>query len=217
VIAYILFQRHGLFKKFNISIQTFLNFFWILQGKYLHVFCYLMCLNFTFFFFQNTYQSSIHAADVMQFMHFIVTQIGPHTTILKELELLTAFLATAAHDVGHPGFNNDFLVKTQHEYALIYNNQQCLENFHCANVFLIMKHFESADILANLTSTEKESVRKTIIEMILATDLKMHFRFYLNLKLSIIIIRNCYLYSHKITSRTASKDYQHTSISSGGR
>jgi hypothetical protein len=39
--------------------------------------------------------------------------------------------------------------------------------------------FEDADILENLSWKEKCSVRKTIIDMILSTDMKQHFRFFL--------------------------------------
>jgi hypothetical protein len=73
----------------------------------------------------------------MQIMHYLVTRSGPHSSMLGEVELLTGFLSAASHDVGHPGLNNDFLCESEHDYAIIYNNQQCLENFHASQAFLI--------------------------------------------------------------------------------
>jgi hypothetical protein len=40
-----------------------------------------------------------------------------------------------------------------------------------------VRQFEGANILCNLSDDERKGVRKTMIKMILATDLKQHFRF----------------------------------------
>ena len=77
------------------------------------------------------------------------------------LDGLTLILAAASHDVHHPGFTNSFLVATNHDLAIKYNDiavcQRCsalrllqvhtkrrgspsqvLENFHAAAAFEIM-------------------------------------------------------------------------------
>ena len=58
---------------------------------------------------------------------------------LTDLEKLCVILACAIHDVGHPGVNNDFLVKTGDPEALIYNDTSVNENMHVRVAFEILQ------------------------------------------------------------------------------
>lgn len=52
---------------------------------------------------------------------------------------MAAFLISAlAHDIGHPGNNNDFEIKMMSDLAIRYNNKSVLENFHCNTLFIII-------------------------------------------------------------------------------
>jgi len=55
------------------------------------------------------------------------------------------------------------------------NDRSVLENMHCANAFKLMKH-SSVNIFAPLTPELRSEVRESIIAMVLATDMKHHFR-----------------------------------------
>ena len=55
------------------------------------------------------------------------------------LELASLFIASAAHDVDHPGNNNIFEVKTRSKLATLYNDQSVLENHHTATFFFIVE------------------------------------------------------------------------------
>ena len=51
------------------------------------------------------------------------------------------------------------------EMALMYNDESVLENHHLAVAFQLLQH-EDCDILENLTRKERQTVRRTIIEMV---------------------------------------------------
>lgn len=76
--------------------------------------------------------------------------------------------------MGHPGFNNAFMVSVGTSQALIYNDQSVLENYHCSLTFQILQK-EKNDILKNLTRDNKSNFRKILINNVLSTDLARHF------------------------------------------
>lgn len=47
----------------------------------------------------------------------------------------------------------------------MYNDESVLENHHLAVAFQLLQH-EDCDILENLTRKERQTVRRTIIEMV---------------------------------------------------
>ena len=90
----------------------------------------------------------MHAADVTQSAMCMLAfdDLGSHLT---DLELMCIIISCCIHDVGHCGVNNDFLVKTQHEWALIFNDTSVNENMHVRVAFEILQQpqfniFESA-------------------------------------------------------------------------
>ena len=49
--------------------------------------------------------------------------------------LLPLVVSAMAHDIGHTGLNNPFLVEIHHELAMRYNDVSPLENMHVATLF----------------------------------------------------------------------------------
>ncbi|KXZ51687.1 hypothetical protein GPECTOR_11g138 [Gonium pectorale] len=78
------------------------------------------------------------------------------------------------HDYGHPGLTSDFLIATSDPLAIRYNDRSPLENHHCAASFALLRRPE-LDVFAPLSSSERASLRKQVIELVLATDMKQHF------------------------------------------
>ena len=120
------------------------------------------------------YHNSLHAADVVQTCYYFL-QSGGLGEFVTDWQKICLLLAAAAHDVGHPGLNNAYLSCTSHPLALTYNDISPLENMHAATLFQVMETNESTNVLANVTSSNlKNSVRRSIIDMILATDMAHH-------------------------------------------
>jgi hypothetical protein len=77
------------------------------------------------------------------------------------------------HDLGHPGYNNNFHVNAGTDLALTYNDASCLENFHTSFLFRILKKEEN-NILEKLNTQNYKNIRKRMISQILAKDMANH-------------------------------------------
>lgn len=58
---------------------------------------------------------------------------------LSEHDLCTLIIGGAIHDFEHQGWNNSFLIETQHDWALNYNDISVCENHHIASSFKMIK------------------------------------------------------------------------------
>ncbi|XP_067028272.1 3',5'-cyclic-AMP phosphodiesterase 4C-like isoform X2 [Acropora muricata] len=164
-VTYTILQARDLLKIFKIKPTTFINYMTSVENHYLK---------------DVPFHNCTHAADVTQTSHVLLSAQA-FESVFTDLEVLAAILASAVHDVDHPGVNNHFLVATNSEMALMYNDESVLENHHLAVAFQLLQH-EDCDILENLTKKERQTVRRTIIEMVLATDNAKHMSLLASLK-----------------------------------
>ena len=123
----------------------------------------------------NPYHNAIHAADVAYTTHVMLTHGVKDALNLSELQCAVAVLAAAAHDFRHPGVGANYLVAMSDELALTYNDKSPLESMHTAEFFKLLQKNPSFDVFAKLERKEQQDVRKCIIQMILATDMSVHF------------------------------------------
>ncbi|GMF33104.1 unnamed protein product [Phytophthora fragariaefolia] len=132
----------------------------------------------------NPYHNAIHAADVMQTVHYFLIQpeLGPY---LRPLDRALALIAAGVHDFMHDGFNNGFHISTASEIALRYNDHAVLENYHVAQSFLVMKNSD-LNVLGHLAPDDFKYARDMIIQMVLATDMAKHFEDVALFKTSIL-------------------------------
>lgn len=133
------------------------------------------------------YHNFRHVVDVLQALFHFLVRIGtlppypsdsfdfattksPIAELLKPFDALTLLISAIGHDVGHPGVNNAFLVALNAPLAQLYNDRSVLESFHCAAYSQILRRYwpkAFCDI----------SMRKLMINNILATDMGLHFKY----------------------------------------
>ena len=137
----------------------------------------------------NHYHNFRHAIDVLQatFQVLVMSNIIPplnSTTrsadvepllpegYLTPLEVLALCIAAVGHDAAHPGVTNAFLAASGSSLSTIFNDRSVLENLHCLTISRIIQ-----ERWPTLFDDEDGAFRKLIIEMILSTDMALHFDF----------------------------------------
>ncbi|XP_004442686.1 PREDICTED: cAMP-specific 3',5'-cyclic phosphodiesterase 4A isoform X2 [Ceratotherium simum simum] len=164
-IMYTIFQERDLLKKFRIPVDTMVTYMLTLEDHY-HP--------------SVAYHNSLHAADVLQSTHVLLATPALDA-VFTDLEILAALFAAAIHDVDHPGVSNQFLINTNSELALMYNDESVLENHHLAVGFKLLQE-DNCDIFQNLSKRQRQSLRKMVIDMVLATDMSKHMTLLADLK-----------------------------------
>ncbi|XP_077412877.1 3',5'-cyclic-AMP phosphodiesterase 4B-like isoform X2 [Vanacampus margaritifer] len=164
-IMYAIFQERDLMRTFKIPTDTFVTFMLTLESRY-HS--------------DVAYHNSLHAADVAQSTHILLSTPALDA-VFTDLEVLAAIFAAAIHDVDHPGVSNQFLINTNSELALMYNDESVLENHHLAVGFKLLQQ-DNCDIFQNLSKKQRQTLRRMVIDMVLATDMSKHMSLLADLK-----------------------------------
>ncbi|XP_041436499.1 cAMP-specific 3',5'-cyclic phosphodiesterase 4D isoform X4 [Xenopus laevis] len=165
VVMHTIFQERELLKTFKIPADTLITYLMTLEDHY-HA--------------DVAYHNNIHAADVAQSTHVLLSSPALEA-VFTDLEILSAIFASAIHDVDHPGVSNQFLINTNSELALMYNDSSVLENHHLAVGFKLLQE-ENCDIFQNLTKKQRQLLRKMVIDIVLATDMSKHMNLLADLK-----------------------------------
>uniref|UniRef100_A0A673J475 Phosphodiesterase n=1 Tax=Sinocyclocheilus rhinocerous TaxID=307959 RepID=A0A673J475_9TELE len=158
VMMYTIFQERDLLKTFKIPLDTFITYLMTLEDHY-HA--------------DVAYHNNIHAADVTQSTHVLLSTPALEA-VFTDLEILAAIFASAIHDVDHPGVSNQFLINTNSELALMYNDSSVLENHHLAVGFKLLQE-ENCDI-GQINATQASW------DCVLATDMSKHMNLLADLK-----------------------------------
>ncbi|GAX75245.1 hypothetical protein CEUSTIGMA_g2690.t1 [Chlamydomonas eustigma] len=159
VLAHHLFKRYDLIDKFQLDEMRLVQFLLRIEEGYP----------------SNPYHNRMHAADVLQSLHVLLCQGGLRQgNICDDLSMLSCYLAAIIHDYQHKGVNNDFLVRTGDNLAILYNDRSPMENHHLAATFQLLNS-DQYNFLPKIQHKAMEAIRKQVIEMVLATDMKQHF------------------------------------------
>ena len=164
-IVYNIFLERNLLSTFKIPRKKCLLFLQALENSYVK---------------DVPYHNSKHAADVTQTTH-VLLNMDALEDVFTPLEILAALFASAIHDAGHPGVTNQFLVNTNSDLALLYNDESVLENYHVSTAFKLLQK-EECNIIANFSKEERINFRKMVIDLVLATDMSKHMTLLADMK-----------------------------------
>jgi 3',5'-cyclic-nucleotide phosphodiesterase len=142
----------------------------------------------------NHYHNFRHAVDVLQatVQILVMSNIIPPlpsrntptieavTPLLPEgyitpIEIIAMCIAAVGHDAAHPGVTNAFLTASKSSLALLFNERSVLENLHCLTISRIVEDRWPSLFSADCDGVGEPMIRKLILEMILSTDMALHF------------------------------------------
>jgi high affinity cGMP-specific 3',5'-cyclic phosphodiesterase 9 len=155
-----IYERLGFLSEFSISIPVLVDFLW--QCHYFYT------RN------NNPFHNFFHSVTVTHAGFYFLDHVAHLSSLLSSHLKLAFITACLGHDLDHRGRNNDFEVNSGSKLAIRYFDKSPLENHHAATLFTILKSPES-NILKNVPDDKLKDIKHSIIENILATDMKLHF------------------------------------------
>ena len=123
----------------------------------------------------NLYHHDLHAADVAH-TAFIFFKYGliHETAKLDNSMVCAVIISCICHDYKHPGINNNYLIDTDDDIALNYNDISVLENMHVSEAFKLMHTNPNYNVFEGLEREKYKKMRKQIITCVLSTDMSKH-------------------------------------------
>jgi hypothetical protein len=120
------------------------------------------------------YHNFAHGFSVMQFFNQFLHRCKPATELFDQLHTFVCLLACLGHDVGHQAKNNAYQNAKQSRKSIRGLNSSVLEKFHAGTLLNLINN-PKANIFEALSPEQLAASRRTIIEVILATDIANHF------------------------------------------
>jgi len=160
-------SHFGLMTKLSLNMEKFARFCFELETMYK----------------SNPYHNSIHAADIVQTLHYFLCKSNARDNY-SDVEVLGLYIAAAAHDVDHDGLNNSFHVRTMSPKALAFNDVSPLENHHIVTLFRLLLA-PATSFCEGLSRESLASMRAIIVASILGTDMSLHFEIIQKFKSSL--------------------------------
>lgn len=155
-----IFLEMNLFKCFNIKEQVFIRFMWEIA--------YFYTKN------KNPFHNFSHSVNVCH-AGFYLLKTYPRFSNLLSMEQQFGFIVSClGHDLDHRGKTNNFEIMTESDLALTYHDTSPLEYHHAAVLFKTLA-IKGNNIMHTVKGEAWKSLKKDMLENILATDMKLHF------------------------------------------
>lgn len=169
-VGFEIFNKYEIITKFNISSGILDHFLHVVQIGYRK--------------YPNAYHNHCHAAEVLQTVHYMLSKLEI-ATAYTDLQIFAFLFAAVIHDYEHTGKTNLYHIKARSELAMLYNDRSVQENHHISAAFSLLSRQE-INILANLSAVEYSNFRTLVIDMVLGTDMSLHFEQMKTLKASLV-------------------------------
>ena len=148
------------FETFQIDPNVFINFMWRSHFYYTKN--------------NNPFHNFHHAVMVTHAGFYYLTHIDLFANMLN-IDLQLSFITSCfAHDLDHRGRNNAYEINTASDIAIRYFDRSPLEQHHAASFLRILARKDS-NIFSEIPKERLKDIKLSIIENILATDMKVHF------------------------------------------
>ena len=123
----------------------------------------------------NSYHHDLHAADIthtsyIYFRYGLIHEIAKLDTSM----ICAVIMGGICHDYKHPGVNNNYLIDTNNEIALNYNDISVLENMHISESFKLMYSNPNCNVFEGFDKEKYKKIRKQMIACVLSTDMSRH-------------------------------------------
>ena len=124
---------------------------------------------------KNFYHHDLHAADITH-TSYIYFRYGLIHEIVKldNFMICAVIMGCICHDYKHPGLNNNYLIDTNNEIALNYNDISVLENMHISESFKLMYNNPNCNVFEGFDKEKYKIMRKQMILCVLSTDMANH-------------------------------------------
>ena len=123
----------------------------------------------------NFYHHDLHAADVAHTSYIYLRYGLIHEIAKLDTSMICmVIMSSICHDYKHPGVNNNYLIDTDNEIALNYNDFSVLENMHVSEAFKLMKTNPNCNVFEGFDREKYKQFRKQMILCVLATDMSNH-------------------------------------------
>lgn len=127
------------------------------------------------------YHNKTHGMDVGRLAYYYAVSCDLMEKANLELkDLVALIIGGAIHDFEHLGWNNTYLIETQHDWAVTYNDISVCENHHVASAFNLIQNKPGCNILEHMSLEDFKDFRKKLLKMIIATDMALHFDYIKN-------------------------------------
>ena len=124
---------------------------------------------------KNFYHHDLHAADIAHTSYIYLRYGLIHEMAKLDTSMICVIIMSCiCHDYKHPGVNNNFLIDTDNEIALNYNDFSVLENMHVSEAFKLMRTNPNCNVFEGFDKEKYKQFRKQMILCVLATDMTKH-------------------------------------------